>query len=230
MSVGATRPSTPGGGAKPEALGLLAADSIVPLLMEGDRFCIESTYSACFKVTEMQNIPSMFVPLVPRSGLSSMYINPSTSNSLSSVCLSSDVLKEINTGTGQSGNLVLYQLYFRYVNFPVIINVNYGGCENRYFRTPNTDYVGVTWKSKVPETLFWAGLGVQVGFTIYNPWPFPVPDGANITQLYSVLTGFAYYVEPIPSPERPYKKILMNAPPLSKTFSYTAVTAGVTMP
>lgn len=173
----------------------IAEQPYKPAVEVGDIINVDGTN---YKVTRVSLVPSIFMPLAPRGSVYT--IAASTSNALSYQCYDNPAEIQTNQGPGASVSW-LYQLWFLYVNFPVIINVAYNGCQNYQFETPNFQYVGISWRTPPELANFWTGLSVKPDIIVYNPWPFPIPDGYNVTQLYAVLGGYGYQVRPLTEQE-----------------------------
>ncbi len=175
-----------------------------------------------YKVTRIAQVPSIFMPLAPRGSVSS--IPASSPNALSYQCYDNPAEIQTNQGPGASVSW-LYQLWFLYVNFPVMINVAYNGCQNYQFETPNFQYVSISWETPPELAYFWTGLSVRPDIVVFNPWPFQIPDGYHVSQLYAVLGGYGYQVKPLSEQEATKVSTGEIKPLLITSFAPLALTA-----
>ncbi len=146
-----------------------------------------------YRIRNLYPIPSLRLPLAPRTNPIIQQLQP-TVNPLAPTYTSISNPIELSTAYGARVYNVLFQLWVKYVNFPVMVQVAIDGAQNSLYKTPQI-VTWIDWDTPIEETQFFIGLGHQLILNVYNPFPFPLPDGLHAVSIYMVLFGYRYDLE-----------------------------------
>jgi len=177
-----------------------------------------------FKVNHIYPIPSLRLPFAPRTNPVIQQLS-ATVNPLAPTYTSITNPAELVTAYGAQTYNVLFQLWFKYINFPVMVQVAIDGAQNSLYRTSQV-VTYIDWDTPISETQFFIGLGHQVTFNVYNPFPFPLPDGMHIGNIYAVLFGYRYDLEPVEKTPVPPVQVTLTTPGTGRPITMVTIGGG----